>query len=244
MRRTQEKPSLRPNSRTPPPPPPTLGGMRRLLTAPREPVNALTHWLGVFLALVTLGPLLWWAGSRGLSVWPFLVFGLSMVALYAASASYHSFRPGERGLLWLRKLDHAGIFLLIAGSYTPVAYYGLEGAWRGTVLWVIWGIAVTGIVLKLVTMRLPRWVSTLLYLGMGWIALGLLPQLARNLPPAALFWLAAGGVLYSVGAVIYGTRRWNPRPGSRWEHWGFHEVWHLFVLGGTGAHVVMMFHLR
>ena len=99
---------------------------------------------------------------------------------------------------------------------------------------------VTDIVLKLVTMRLPRWVSTLLYLGMGWLALAFLPQLARNLPPAAIFWLAAGGVLYSVGAVVYGTRRWNPRPGT----FGFHEIWHLFVLGGTGAHLTMMFHLR
>lgn len=218
--------------------------MKRLLTAPREPVNALTHWAGALAALIVLGPLLGWAGAHGLRLWPFLVFGLSMVGLYAASASYHSFRGSERGLLWLRKLDHAGIFLLIAGSYTPVAYYGLEGVWRDGVLWVIWGIALTGIVLKLVTMRLPRWVSTLLYLGMGWVALGLLPQLARNLPAAAIFWLTVGGILYSIGAVIYGTRRWNPHPGSRWQHWGFHEIWHLFVLGGTGAHVAMMFHLR
>ncbi|MPY66131.1 hemolysin III family protein [Deinococcus sp. SDU3-2] len=214
--------------------------MKRLLTAPREPVNALTHWAGVIGALLLLGPLLGWAQARGLARWPFVVFGLSMVALYAASASYHSFRPGERGLLWLRKLDHAGIFLLIAGSYTPVAYFGLEGVWRDAVLWLVWGIAGAGVLLKLLTMRLPRWVSTLLYVGMGWLALLFLPQLALSLPGAALFWLAAGGVLYSIGAVIYGTKRWNPRPGV----FGFHEIWHLFVLGGTGAHVAMMFHLR
>ena len=214
--------------------------MKRLLTAPREPVNALTHWGGALAALLLLGPLLGWASARGLMLWPFVVFGVSMVALYAASASYHSFRPGERGLLWLRKLDHAGIFLLIAGSYTPVAYFGLEGVWRDAVLWLVWGIAGAGVLLKLLTMRLPRWVSTLLYVGMGWLALLFLPQLARTLPGAALFWLAAGGVLYSIGAVIYGTKRWNPRPGV----FGFHEIWHLFVLGGTGAHVAMMFHLR
>ncbi|WP_034388287.1 hemolysin III family protein [Deinococcus sp. YIM 77859] len=218
--------------------------MKRLLTALREPVNALTHWGGAVAALVVLGPLLWWADTRGLHLWPFVVFGLSMLGLYTASASYHSFRLGERGLLWLRKLDHASIFLLIAGSYTPVAYYGLTGLWREVVLWVIWGIAAAGIGLKLLTLRLPRWVSTLLYLGMGWLAVIFLPQLVRNLPPVAIFWLATGGVLYSIGAVIYGTRRWQPRPGSRWGHWGFHEVWHLFVLGGTGAHVAMMFHLR
>lgn len=214
--------------------------MKRLLSAPREPVNALTHWGGALAALIALGPLLGWAHARELTLWPFVVFGLSMVGLYAASASYHSFRPGERGLLWLRKLDHAAIFLLIAGSYTPVAYFGLEGSWRTVVLGVVWGIAGAGVLLKLLTMRLPRWVSTVLYLGMGWLALVFLPQLARNLSPAAIFWLAAGGVLYSVGAVIYGTRRWNPRPGM----FGFHEIWHLFVLGGTGAHLTMMFHLR
>ncbi|ACO45466.1 hemolysin III family protein [Deinococcus deserti] len=214
--------------------------MKRLLTIPREPVNALTHWGGALGALFITGPLLWWAQARGLAQWPFVVFSLSMLLLYSASASYHSFRPGDRGLLWLRKLDHAGIFLLIAGSYTPVAYFGLEGIWRGAVLWAVWGIALAGVLLKLLTMRLPRWVSTLLYLGMGWLALVFLPQLSRNLPAPALVWLAAGGVLYSIGAVVYATRRWDPRPGV----FGFHEIWHLFVLGGTGAHVAMMFHLR
>ncbi|PIG97857.1 PAQR family membrane homeostasis protein TrhA [Deinococcus sp. UR1] len=212
----------------------------RFLTAPREPVNALTHWGGALAALIVLGPLLSWANSRGLTLWPFVVFSVSMVALYAASASYHSFSPSERGLLWLRKLDHAGIFLLIAGTYTPVAYFGLSGPWQAAVLWLIWGIALSGITLKLVTMSLPRWISTALYLGMGWLAVAFLPQLARNLPAAAIFWLAAGGVLYSIGAVIYGTKRWNPRPGV----FGFHEIWHLFVLAGTAGHVVMMFTLR
>ncbi|WP_291429770.1 hemolysin III family protein [Deinococcus sp.] len=212
----------------------------RFLTAPREPVNALTHWAGVLAALIILGPLLWWAHTRDLAVWPFAVFIGSMTLLYAASASYHSFFPGERGLLWLRKLDHAGIFLLIAGTYTPVAYFGLQGPWQAAVLWVIWGIALSGITLKLVTLSLPRWVSTGLYLGMGWLALAFVPQLARHLPPAAIFWLAAGGVLYSAGAVVYATKRWNPRPGV----FGFHEIWHLFVLAGTAAHVIMMFNLR
>lgn len=214
--------------------------MTRLALALREPVNALTHWGGAVAALLLLGPLLWWAHSHGLALWPFVVFGVSMALLYAASASYHSFRVGERGLLWLRKLDHAGIFLLIAGTYTPVAYFGLHGVWRSVVLWVVWGIALAGITLKLFTMRLPRWVSTLLYLGMGWLALVFLPQLARNLPSAAIIWLAVGGALYTIGAIVYATKRWNPRPGV----FGFHEIWHLFVLGGTTAHVAMMFSLR
>lgn len=210
------------------------------LTAPREPVNALTHWAGVLAALLLLFPLLWWAQRHGLALWPFVVFALSMALLYAASATYHSFRVGERAMLWLRKLDHAGIFLLIAGTYTPVAYFGLHGVWQSVVLWLIWGIALAGIALKMLTMKLPRWVSTALYLGMGWLAVVFLPQLAHNLPAAAIGWLAVGGVLYSLGAVVYGTKRWNPKPGV----FGFHEIWHLFVLGGTGAHVAMMFNLR
>ncbi|AZI43643.1 hemolysin III family protein [Deinococcus psychrotolerans] len=211
-----------------------------LYSSLREPWNSLTHWAGAALALVALAGMLGYAAAHQLSLWPFVVYGLSMVFLYTASASYHSFRVGERALLRLRKLDHSAIFLLIAGSYTPVAYFGLSGIWQSLVLWIIWGIALAGILLKLLTMRLPRWISTLLYIVMGWTALVFLPQLARNLSGAALFWLAAGGVLYSVGAVIYGTKRWNPRPGV----FGFHEIWHLFVLGGTGAHVAMMFTLR
>lgn len=212
----------------------------RFLSAFREPVNALTHWAGVVAALVLLVPLLWWADRSGLALWPFTVFLVSMALLYGASAAYHSFRLSENGLLWLRKLDHAGIFLLIAGSYTPVLYFGLHGAWRDSVLYGIWGIAIVGIALKLITMRLARWVSTLLYLGMGWLAVVFMPQLARNLSGQAVVWLAVGGLLYSAGALVYATKRWNPRPGV----FGFHEIWHLFVLGGTAAHMVMMFHLR
>ena len=211
-----------------------------LLTAFREPVNALTHWAGVLAALLLLWPMWWWAERTGLARWPFTVFLVSMALLYAASGAYHSFRGSERGLVWLRKLDHAGIFLLIAGSYTPLAYYGLPGPWRDAVLYGIWGLAVAGVALKVLTMRLPRWVSTLLYLLMGWLAVALLPQLLRNLPVQAVAWLVAGGLLYTLGAAIYATKAWNPRPGV----FGFHEIWHLFVLGGTAAHVVMMFNLR
>ena len=211
-----------------------------LYTRLREPWNSLTHWAGALLSLLALVGLLGYAGARHLSWWPFLVFGLSMVFLYTASALYHSLRVSERALLWLRKLDHSAIFVLIAGSYTPVAYFGLSGVWQSVVLFFIWGVALSGVALKLLTMRLPRWVSTLLYVLMGWTALAFLPQLSVRLSGSALFWLALGGVMYSLGAVVYGTKRWNPRPGV----FGFHEIWHLFVLGGSGAHVAMMFALR
>lgn len=206
----------------------------------REPWNALTHWAGVVATLPVLAGLVWYASAQGLSRWPFVVFGISMLLLYLASASYHSFRVGERGLLWLRKLDHSAIFLLIAGSYTPIAYFGLPEHWRVPVLTGVWSVALLGMALKLLTMRLPRWVSTLLYVGLGWMAAGFLPQLWHHLPHAAIVWLCVGGVAYSLGAVVYGTKRWNPRPGV----FGFHEIWHLFVLAGSAAHVAMMFYLK
>ena len=214
--------------------------MTPLFRAPREPINAWTHWAGAAAGALVLGPLLAWAAARGLALWPFVVFGLSLLALYAASASYHSFAPGERGAAWLRKLDHAAIFLLIAGTYTPVAFFGLTGAQRGRVLALVWGLALLGAGLKLFTLRVPRLLSTALYVGMGWLAVGFLPELSRHLPRAALLWLTAGGVLYTTGAVGYATK-WprTPRGG-----WGFHELWHLFVLAGSAAHVVMMFNLR
>ncbi|WP_027480657.1 PAQR family membrane homeostasis protein TrhA [Deinococcus pimensis] len=214
--------------------------MKRLILALREPVNSLTHWAGVVLAVPFLAVMLVWAHTKGLSPWPFVVFGVSFALLFLASASYHSFRVSERAQLWLRKLDHSAIFLLIAGSYTPIAYFGLGGTTGKVVLAVVWGIALAGVILKLVTMRLPRWVSTGLYLGMGWIAVVFLPQLARSLPVGALVWLGVGGLLYTLGAVVYATKKLDFRPGV----FGFHEVWHLFVLGGSTAHFAMMLNLR
>lgn len=209
------------------------------LPALREPVNALTHWAGALVALLVLWPLLGWADRHDLPHWPFVVFCTSMALLYVASALYHSVQSSENGLLWLRKLDHAAIFVLIAGTDTPVIFFGLPDGQRNTVLYSIWGIALAGIALKLLTLRLPRWISTLLYLGMGWFTVIFLPQLVRNLPSQAIFWLAVGGVFYSVGAIVYAAR-WTPRPNLL----GFHELWHLFVLAGTAAHVAMMFNLR
>ncbi len=164
-----------------------------------------------------LWPLLAWAGTHGVARWPFVVFDLSLVALYAASASYHSFSPGGNGALWLRKLDHAAIFLLIAGTYTPVAFLGLAEPQRSRVLALIWGIALLGIGLKLFTLKVPRWLSTALYVGMGWLAVGFLPQLSRQLPHAAIVWLALGGVLYTLGAFGYATKR--PRTPRRLGGW-------------------------
>ncbi|ADR37033.1 PAQR family membrane homeostasis protein TrhA [Oceanithermus profundus] len=197
------------------------------MKTPREPVNTYTHAAGALLALAALAWLVALAWPDPRLVAGAVVFGVTMFLMYAASAGYHAARLGERGLAWLRKLDHAAIFLFIAGSYTPVLLTRLDGVARWGWLGLVWGLAALGIALKLWKMTAPRWLSTLSYLGLGWLAVFLVPQL--QLPPAALGWLLASGALYSVGALVYALKRPNFRG------FGFHELWHLFVLGGSAT---------
>ena len=194
---------------------------------PREPVNAYTHAAGAVLALVGLVFLVCRTWPDPLRVTAALAFGLSMFLMYAASAGYHAANLGQQGLAWLRKLDHAAIFLSIAGGYTPVVLTQLDGAARWAWLALVWGLALLGVGLKLWKMTAPRWLSTLSYLGLGWLAVFLVPRL--HLPAAAFGWIIVSGAFYSLGAVVYAVKKPNFRG------LGFHEVWHLFVLGGSAA---------
>ncbi len=197
------------------------------MKTPREPVNACTHAAGAILSLAALGWLVFLAWPDPRLVAGAAVFGLTMFLMYTASAGYHAARLEGRGLAWLRKLDHAAIFLSIAGLYTPVLLTRLDGAARWSWLALVWGLAALGIALKLWKTTAPRWLSTLSYLGLGWLAVFLVPRL--QLPPAALGWLLASGALYSVGALVYALKRPN------FHGFGFHELWHLFVLGGSAT---------
>jgi hemolysin III len=161
----------------------------------------------------------------------FSVFGASMVLLYTSSSLYHSLKAKEKTLELFRKLDHSMIYVLIAGTYTPVCLLLLEGSWKWSMLITIWSLTLIGIVKKFLWDP-PRWLSTSFYLAMGWLAVVLFPAIWDKLPLAFLGWIAAGGVAYSIGAVIYGLRKPDPFP-----HWfGFHEIWHLFVMAGTFSH--------
>jgi hemolysin III len=207
---------------------------RRTKKRLREPVNGLTHAAGGLLAAVGLSVLLATAASTGRldQLVAFGVFGLSLVTLYAASALYHLLPLSPSGVARLRRLDHMTIFVLIAGTYTPFCLLALDGGWRWGLLGLIWSLALCGVLLKALWMDAPRWLSVVLYLGMGWIAVIATPALLRAVPPGGIIWVLAGGLVYSAGALVYGLKRPNLVPGV----FGFHEVWHLFVLAGSACH--------
>src|SRR5215216_3250514 len=181
---------------------------RRTKKRLREPVNGLTHAAGSLLAAVGLSVLLATAASKGRldQLVAFGVFGLSLVALYAASALYHLAPLSPAGVARLRRLDHMMIFVLIAGTYTPFCLLALDGVWRAGLLILAWGFALCGILLKLLWMGAPRWLSVALYLGMGWGALIAAPALFQAVPPGGIAWVLGGGFIYSVGAIVYGLR--------------------------------------
>ncbi len=208
----------------------------------KEPVNSITHLIGAVLALVATVALLFVSNGGARAIVSLLIFGLSSVLLFSSSTLLHAVRAGPRLEQWLRRLDHAAIFVLIAGSYTPIALIAMQpqfSGWGWTLFGVVWGIALAGLVFKLLWIGAPRWLSTALYLAMGWLVVIAIVPVARSLGFTNMSWLIAGGLFYTVGAVIYALKRPNPWPGVL----GFHELWHLFVLAGWGSHLVMMFRL-
>lgn len=195
-----------------------------------ERFNSISHLVGAVLALAAL-VLLVVAASRAGDPWrivSFSVYGATLVSLYLASTLYHSFRGRAKAVF--QRLDHVAIYLLIAGTYTPFALVTLRGAWGWTLFGVNWGLAIVGIVAEFVPRNRWRWISSVLYLVMGWLALVAFGPLVRALAPAGLAWLVAGGVVYTLGFVAYA---WKSLP----RH---HEIWHVLVLGGSGCHFVAL----
>jgi hemolysin III len=203
----------------------------------KEPVNTWTHLGGFMLGVMCLILLLVNAGGELPKLVTMSIYGVSVLLLYASSTVYHWIRTTPKNELLLRKIDHIAIFVLISGSYTPVFYYGLEGSWRVAMLSAVWGIAVLGVFLKLFFMKLPRSVSTAFYVLMGWIALIPLVKLIHGLPLGALLLILAGGLAYTLGGIIYATKKLQFFSGKL----GFHEIFHVFVLLGTTLHFLMIF---
>lgn len=210
--------------------------MRTLFRQAREPISSLTHAIGaVFWAFGALVLVIYSLFVANISTVTWIgagVFFLSLIALYSTSAIYHFANTTARRLLRLRKLDHSMIYVLIAGTYTPIALTFMERMHGLVFLAVIWSIAAVGIVTKLAWLEAPRWLSTGFYLLMGW-AIVFDYKGFSGIPGSTLFWIAAGGIFYSFGAVCYIIKKPNLSPA-----WGFHEIFHLFVISGSLMHVL------
>lgn len=207
----------------------------------REPGSALTHFIAMLLALCAAVPLLVRAAvhSGVKSLTAMTVFMISMVLLYAASTIYHSVNCSGRVLRIFRKMDHMMIFILIAGTYTPVCLLTLPKSSGLMLLAAVWGIALVGIFIKGFWITCPKWFSSVLYIAMGWSCLSVLGQLFSLLPLHAFLWLLAGGLIYTAGGIIYALRL--PLFDARHPMFGLHEIFHLFVMAGSLCHFVFMF---
>ena len=200
----------------------------------REPVNGLTHFFAAIAALIGMVILIIVGrGSLDRTI-ALTIYGVSLVLLFAASAAYHMIKARPKVLEILRKLDHSAIYLLIAGTYTPFYTIMFNGFWKWGMLTIVWSLALIGIVVKIFIVNAPRWLNAGIYIVMGWLCIAAIGEMLRVLPPWALTWLVVGGVLYTLGAVVYITKVLNFWPGK----FGFHEVWHIFVLLGALAHFI------
>lgn len=202
----------------------------------KEPTNALTHLAGIVLSFLGLMWMIFVAGHNQsyLQLIGVLIYGLSLMALYSASTIYHWAKVSEKIELTLKKLDHTMIYVLIAGTYTPICMITLEGPFGIALLTIVWTLAILGIVTKLLWMNAPRWLYTSFYVILGWMAIFFIIPLYKTLPQPGFFFLVLGGVLYTVGAVVYATKSKKIGIGP----FGFHEIFHLFILAGSLSHFI------
>ncbi len=205
-----------------------------------RPWSAITHGVGAALALLGTVLLLVRAALTGAGPWKlvsFAVYGLSMIGLYTASTLYHCVNTTVRGRINLRKYDHTSIYFLIAGTYTPICLTVLRGAWGWSLFGVIWALAFAGIFMSLLWINCPRKLTSTIYISMGWLAIIAIWPLWQTVGSAGLFWLLLGGVLYTVGGVLYALK-W---PGRNNPRFGCHEIFHVFIVLGSIAHFMLMY---
>lgn len=206
----------------------------------REPFNALSHLFGAILGVFALIAMIMKGNeldASGLTITALVLFGVSMILLYASSATYHMVIAKDHVIHILRRLDHSMIYLLIAGTYAPFCLIALKGTTGYTLFSIISIMAISGILFKMIWFNCPRWVSTVLYIGMGWIIVFLASPLAGALGAQGLFFLIAGGVFYTIGGIIYGVKPNIPFI----KKLGFHEIFHIFILLGTISHFICVF---
>ncbi len=207
----------------------------------KDPGSAITHFIGMLMAIFAAVPLLMKAAHEPESIYivSIAIYAVSLILLYAASTTYHTFDKSDKVNTILKKIDHMMISVLIAGSYTPICLLVLEPKTGVLLLTIVWGIAIVGILLKAFWVYCPKWVSSVLYIGMGWTCVLAFTQLLNSMSPAAFGWLLAGGLIYTIGGVIYALKL--PIFNNKHKNFGNHEIFHLFVIGGSACHFVVMY---
>jgi hemolysin III len=202
----------------------------------RDPISGLSHLAAALAAFIGLVWLLYLGWNNPAKEASFLVYGISLVSMFSASAIYHLVKASPKIILRLRKLDHSAIFLLIAGTYTPICLYFFSGFFQWGLLAIVWVMAITGITIKMFVMKAPRWITAGIYLVMGWLSILAIGQMVARMPAGALTGVVLGGLFYSTGAVVYITQKPDFYP----DVFGFHELWHIFVILGALAHFIVI----
>ena len=207
----------------------------------KDPGSAITHFIGMLMAIFAAVPLIIKAAHDPGRIYliSIIIYAASLILLYAASTTYHTFNKSEKINTLLKKIDHMMISVLIAGSYTPICLLVLGGKTGFILLAIVWGIAIVGILIKAFWVYCPKWVSSALYIGMGWTCVLAFTQILNSMSAAAFGWLLAGGVIYTAGGVIYALKL--PIFNLRHENFGSHEIFHLFVMGGSTCHFIVMY---
>lgn len=206
----------------------------------REPGSAITHFVAMVLAAGAAIPLLIKAAEFGtLYIVAMFIFIITMILLYGASATYHSVNVPAAIIKIYRKIDHSMIFVMIAGSYTPVCLLVLEKKSGIPLLVTVWVFALVGIVVKFAWINCPKWFSSVIYIGMGWLCLFVFGPILDSIPRAAFGWLLAGGVIYTLGGIIYALKL--PIFNARHKNFGSHEIFHLFIMAGSFCHFIFMY---
>ena len=206
----------------------------------REPINSITHLAGALFSLFALIAMLIKAISTSASsvgILSVTIFGISLILLYITSGTYHGIISSDKVISIFKKLDHSMIFVLIAGSYAPFCLLTIGGKFGVTMFIIMITLAVLGIIFKLCWFTCPCWVDSTMYIGLGWAALFMIKPLASILPAISLFLLVLGGIFYTIGGVIYASKSKKLTIGN----WGFHEIFHIFILLGSLSHFICVY---
>lgn len=207
----------------------------------KDPGSAITHFIGMLMACFAATPLLSKAARQTdcIHLVSLSIFILSMILLYAASTMYHSLDISPKINKLLKKFDHLMIFVLIAGSYTPICLIVVRGMLGLKLLFLIWSFALLGIIIKMFWINCPKWFSSIIYISMGWTCVLCFTQIMNNLSKTGFAWLLAGGIIYTIGGVIYALKL--PLFDKKHKNFGLHEIFHLFVMGGSTCHFILMY---